>query len=366
MKVTVAVAREPAAPFTIEELTLESPRPDEVLVRIVATGLCHTDIAVRDQIIPTPLPMVLGHEGAGIVEAVGSDVRDVQVGDAVVLGFAACRTCQQCASGEPAYCEQFSALNFGGSRADGSKALSDADGSVGSHFFGQSSFASHVLVASKGVVKVPADAPLEILGPLGCGFMTGAGAIMNSLGVKAEHTVMVSGCGPVGLAGVMAAKVAGASTIIVVDPIASRRDAALDLGATHAIDPAVGPLPEQLRAIMPKGVDRILDTSGSVPAIEAALGCLGPRSRLAMVGVPKSLDAAINVPVLLLLTLGASIVGVTEGDADPRTFVPYLIELNRQGLFPFDRLITRYKLADINQAVEDQHAGRCVKAVLTM
>lgn len=364
MKITAAVTREPAGPFTIEELILEEPRADEVRVKIVATGLCHTDIVVRDQIIPTPLPLVLGHEGAGIIDAVGSDVKDFQPGDPVVLGFASCRECAQCHAGEPAYCEHFTPLNFGGARADGSKALSDGKSPIGSHFFGQSSFANYALVAAKNVVKVSKSANLELLGPLGCGIMTGAGAVLNALKVSGGESVLISGGGPVGLSAVMAAKAAGASLIILVDPIESRRSLAIELGATHSIDPKAGALSEQVRAISPRGIDRALDTSGAVPAIEAIFACLAPRAKLAMVGVPKSLDASISVHILTMLQLGASICGVTEGDADPRTFVPELIRMHEEGRFPFDKLIRIYPLEQINQAVADQHAGVCVKAVL--
>lgn len=364
MQVKAAVVREAAGPFSIEQLTLEEPRADEVRVRIIATGLCHTDIVVRDQLIPAPLPLVLGHEGAGIIDAVGADVTDFVVGDPVVLGFAACRECVQCAAGEPAYCDHFTPLNFGGARADGSQSLSDDDSGIGSHFFGQSSFASHALVAAINVVKVPADAPLELLGPLGCGIMTGAGAILNTLAVGPDHAVLVSGGGPVGLSAVMAAKAAGARTIILVDPIESRRTMAIELGATHVIDPASTDVVEAVHAIVPRGVDRALDTSGAVPAIEAMLACLAPRAKLAMVGVPKSLEATVAVPVIGLLQRGASLCGVTEGDADPRSFVPRLIAMHRAGDFPFDKLITVYPIDAINQAVKDQHDGRCVKAVL--
>ncbi|WCT73770.1 NAD(P)-dependent alcohol dehydrogenase [Sphingomonas naphthae] len=366
MKISAAVVREAGAPFAIETLSLEEPRADEVRVRIVATGLCHTDLVVRDQVLPTPLPAVLGHEGAGIVEAVGADVTDLKVGDPVVLGFAACRECTPCRAGEPSYCAHFAALNFGGCRDDGSVALADAAAPVSSHFFGQSSFATHALVAAKNVVKVPADAPLDILGPLGCGLMTGAGAILNTLAVQAGQSVLVSGGGPVGLAGVMAAASAAAGTIILVDPLESRRTLALELGATHAIDPMAGPLGDQVRAILPEGVARILETSGNTGAIEQSVGVLGARGRLAMVGVPKTLDATITIAALPLVSLGASICGVTEGDADPRSFIPHLIALHREGRFPFDRLITRYPLAEINSAIADQYAGVCVKAVLTM
>lgn len=364
MKVRAAVARSATSDFSIEEITLEEPRPDEVRVRIIATGLCHTDLVVRDQIIPTPLPLVLGHEGAGVIDAVGSEVTEFQPGDPVVLGFASCRECKQCDAGEPAYCDHFTPLNFGGSRLDGSKSLSDDAGMIGSHFFGQSSFADHCLVSAKNVVKVPAEANLEILGPLGCGIMTGAGAILKALAVGAGHSVLISGGGPVGLSAVMAAKAAGASTIILVDPIEGRRTLALELGATHTLDPSGEDVRARAREIQPGGVDRALDTSGVPAAIEAMAASLAPRAKLAMVGVPKSLDATISLPILGLLQLGASVCGVTEGDADPRTFVPELIQMNMDGKFPFEKLIRVYSIEEINQAVTDQHEGRCVKAVL--
>jgi aryl-alcohol dehydrogenase len=367
MEIVAAVARSASAPFEIERLTLGEPAPNEVRVRIVATGLCHTDLVVRDQILPTPLPAVLGHEGAGIVEAVGSEVCDILPGDHVVLGFASCHACESCSAGEPAYCADFAARNFSGSRADGSRSLQAADGSsVTSHFFGQSSFASHAVVAAKDVIKVPTTAPLTLLGPLGCGFMTGAGAMLKRLEPQAGDAVLVSGGGPVGLSGVMAAVAAGASTIILVDPLENRRVLARELGATHVIDPSAGSVPDQVRAIVPAGVRCVLESSGHVPAIEQAAACLGRKGRLAMVGVPKSLEATVSLAILPMLSLGTSIHGVTEGDADPQTFIPELIALHEEGRFPFDRLITTYPLRDINRAVEDQHGGRCVKAVLTM
>jgi len=366
MDISAAVVREAGAPFTIESLVLEQPRPDEVLVRIVATGLCHTDLVVRDQVLPTPLPAVLGHEGAGIIEAVGAEVQDLKPGDPVVLGFAACRECAPCLAGEPSYCAHFAALNFGGCRQDGSKALTDTKGPVSSHFFGQSSFASYAIVAAKNVVKVPTSAPLKLLGPLGCGIMTGAGAVLITLDVGSSDTVLVSGGGPVGLSGVMAAASTGAHTIILVDPLASRRELALTLGATHAVDAAAPDVADQVRAIAPGGATRILETSGNMKAIENAVSLLGARGKLAMVGVPKALDATFTIAALPLVSLGASICGVTEGDADPLTFIPRLIELYEQGRFPFDRLITEYPIAKINEAIADQYAGRCVKAVLTM
>lgn len=366
MEVKAAVARTAGADLTIEPLTLSGMRPDEILVRIVATGLCHTDIVVRDQLLPTPLPAVLGHEGAGIVEAVGAEVTSVAVGDPVVMAFAACRECPMCRAGQPAYCRDFAALNFGGARADGSTCLQHGGDRVSSHFFGQSSFASHSIVAARNAVKVPADAPLALLGPLGCGIMTGAGAVMKVLKLAEGETILVTGGGPVGLSAVMAAKASGAAAIIVADPLESRRATALALGATHAIDVTAGDTAAQMRAILPQGVDCVLDTSGVVPAIEAGVAALAPLGRLAIVGVPKALDATINLNILHLMSLGISVCGVTEGNADPQTFLPELIALNAKGLFPFEKLMTAYPLERINEAIADQHAGRCVKAVLTM
>lgn len=366
MEVRAAVARNAGEAFTLESLTLSDIRDDEVLIRIVATGLCHTDIAVRDQMLPMPLPAVLGHEGAGVVEAVGKDVTDFAMGDPVILGFNACRACPQCLAGNPAYCVEFGPQNFGGGRTDGTSCLHDGDLPVSSNFFGQSSFATHAIATPRNLVKVPADAPLALLGPLGCGIMTGAGCVLNVFAMKPGETLLVTGGGPVGLSAVMAAVVAGAGKIIVSDPLPSRRKWALELGATHVIDPAEGDLTAQVRTLMPEGVNYALDTSGVSAVIEASAGALGAMGRLAMVGVPRHAEAAISLNILHLMSLGIQVCGVTEGNADPRTFLPELIELHRQGRFPFDRIIKSYPLDEINRAVDDQHAGVCVKAVLTM
>jgi aryl-alcohol dehydrogenase len=361
MKITAAVVRQAGGPFTIETLAMDALQPDEVLVRMAGTGLCHTDLVVRDQVLPTPLPAVLGHEGAGVIAAVGADVTGLAVGDHVVLGFAACRECAQCRAGMPAYCTQFAALNFGGCRADGSRCLHDDAGAVASHFFGQSSFASHAAVAARNVVKVDPDVPLALLGPLGCGIMTGAGTVFHALDVREGESLLVIGGGPVGLSAVMAAKVRGAGRIVLADPVASRRALALDLGASEVIDPALGDLAERVQ-----GIDCAIDSSGVPAAIETGAATLAPRGRLAMVGVPRSLDATISLNIVGMLSRGIAIRGVTEGDADPQTFLPYLIDLYRQGRFPFDRLVSTYPLESINQAIADQHAGHCVKVVLTL
>jgi aryl-alcohol dehydrogenase len=233
-EIEAAVVRDVHGDFAIERLRLDPPRPDEVVVRIVATGLCHTDVAVRDQAIPSPLPIVLGHEGAGVVVAIGEAVRQVTVGDHVVITYLSCGECRPCRSGQPASCALFGLHCFSGGRADGSHALHSHDGSaLHDRFFGQSSFATHAIANERNVVKVRRDAPLELLGPLSCGVMTGAGTVWNELQVKPGDSFAVFGAGAVGLSAVMAAKLAGAGTIVAVDRVASRLELARELGATH-------------------------------------------------------------------------------------------------------------------------------------
>lgn len=362
---TAALARAAHAPFTLEPLTLEAPRAGEVLVRIAGVGLCHTDLIARDQFIPIPLPAVLGHEGAGIVEAVGEGVTKVAPGDRVVLGFASCGQCPRCAEDLPSYCQQFPVLNYAGCRGDGSSGLSQEGAPVSGHFFGQSSFAGLALANERNVVKVEADdVALDILGPLGCGFQTGAGGVLRSMDCPPGSTLAVFGGGPVGLAAVMAAAIRQCATIILVEPIAARRALALELGATHALDPADGDLAAQIRAILPAGVEFAFETSGREAVIEAALASLTSHGLLGLVGVPPRIESSLSVNIAALITYGHRIHGIIEGDSDLDSFIPELIEHYRAGRFPFDRLIARYPLSQINEAIAAQARGDCVKAVL--
>ncbi|MBI4693930.1 MAG: NAD(P)-dependent alcohol dehydrogenase [Gammaproteobacteria bacterium] len=365
MQITAAVAHAAGSPFAIEHLNLEAPRDDEVLVRIVSAGVCHTDLAARDQAVPVALPIVLGHEGAGVVEAVGSAVTGLAPGDHVVLSFASCGGCPNCAAHLPCYCTSFMPLNFGGMRRDGSTALSRDGTRVASHFFGQSSFASHAVVNARNAIKVPHEAPLELLGPLGCGVQTGAGSIMRALACEAGSALLVLGGGSVGLSAVLGAVVQGCAQIIVVEPQAGRRALALEIGATHVVDPAAGDVTAAVRAIAPAGVRYVLDTTGRNAVIAAAVGAMGYGGTLGILAVPASADdAAVKLDVIALLVLGLRVKGITEGDVDPARFIPQLVELHLAGRFPFDRLIGKYPLCDINRAIADQHAGRCVKPVL--
>ena len=234
--VRAAVVRQKGGPFAIEQLQLEGPRADEVLVRVIATGMCHTDMVVRDQVYPVPQPIVLGHEGAEVVEKVGAGVVKVRPGDHVVLTFMSCGRCRLCEQGRPSNCENFNAHNFSGGRADGTGSLRDDRGSIHDHFFGQSSFSTFAVANERNVVKVPKEAPLELLGPLGCGIQTGAGAVMNALKIGHGASFAAFGAGAVGLSAVMAARAVGATTIIAVDVVPPRLALAKEIGATHTVN----------------------------------------------------------------------------------------------------------------------------------
>ncbi len=365
MQITAAVVPERGAAFDIAALEIEQPRAGEVLVEIAGVGLCHTDLVFRDAFIPIPWPIVLGHEGAGIVRAVGAGVTSIGPGDAVVIGFSSCGHCSRCDAHLPSYCREFVPLNYAGARGDGSSALSLDGQPVASHFFGQSSFASHAITLERNVVKVDA-AGLELshLGPLACGLQTGAGSVMRSFDCREGETIAVFGGGPVGLAAVMAAVLRKCAQIILVEPIAARRELALDFGASHVIDPAVGDVAAAIRAILPDGVDYALETSGREAVMEAALAALASHGVLGLVGVPASAESTLSINIAGMITFGHRIIGIVEGDSDLQGFIPELIALHRAGKFPFDRLIKTFPLSQINEAIAAQHRGECVKAVL--
>lgn len=351
-------------PFTFRDLTLRDIRPDEVLVRISAVGLCHTDLAVQHGDIPGAFPFVLGHEGAGYVEQVGEAVSDVKVGDAVAMSFAACGHCRNCLAGKPAYCVNFMPLNFGGSREDGTLALKDADGTdVHGNFFGQSSFASYAIAEARNVVVLPEGAPVELSGPLGCGIQTGAGSVLNSLQVPAGASIVVTGTGAVGLSGIMGAVVAGATTIIAVDIIDERLEFARKLGATHTVNSRNEDPVAKIREITGGGADFALDTTAVPAVVQQVIEATAFGAELALVGVPKP---GATLDLGLISASGKSIVGAIEGDSIPQTFILQLVELYKAGRFPFDELVTTYPFDQIDQAIADTGSGRAVKAVLVM
>jgi aryl-alcohol dehydrogenase len=361
-----AVARAAHEDFTIETLTVSPPGPGEVQVKVAGVGVCHTDLVFRDQIETFAKPAVFGHEGSGVVEAVGEGVTGFAVGDRVVIGFSSCGGCKQCGEDLPSYCQHFVPLNYAGLRLeDGSTAYACGEERVSSHFFGQSSFSTSCITRARNLVKVgDTSVPLEYLGTLGCGFQTGAGGVMRSLAAKAGSTIVVFGGGPVGLAAVMGAVIQGCSTIILVEPIADRRTVGLELGATHVVDPKAGDLAAALREIVPEGLDFAFDTTGNVGVIEAGMASLGAHGAIGLVGVPKEPDASISVNIAALMTPGHRIIGIIEGDSDPEVFIPELLAHHAAGRFPFDKLIKTFPLAQINEAIAAQARGECIKAVL--
>ncbi|MFC0330691.1 NAD(P)-dependent alcohol dehydrogenase [Paenibacillus sepulcri] len=261
MKITAAMTAEKGSPFELHELELADPKPNEVLIRIVASGVCHTDAASRDGEIPVQYPVVLGHEGSGIVEKAGSNVTSVVPGDHVVISFASCGNCEYCLSGKPAYCSSFLMLNFGGVMADGTTPLHHHEHGV-KNFFGQSSFATYAIANERSVVKVDKEIDLALLGPLGCGIQTGAGTVFNSLQPKFGESIAIFGAGSVGLSAVMAAKIIGCSRIIAVDIIPSRLELAKELGATHVINGNEADAVAEIRRITNGGANYSIDTTG--------------------------------------------------------------------------------------------------------
>ncbi|GAA1914538.1 NAD(P)-dependent alcohol dehydrogenase [Nocardioides lentus] len=364
MRITAAVVPGEGQPLEMRELELDDPRPGEVRVRLRASGICHTDAIVRDQWYDVPLPAVLGHEGAGVVEAVGDGVTTVAVGDHVVMSFASCGTCRLCLTGHPAYCATFYELNFGGRRTDGSTAFTGGDGeAVSSHFFGQSSFATHANVYERCLVTVPASAPLELLAPLGCGIQTGAGAVLNRLDPPAGSSVVVFGAGAVGLAAVLAAVVADATTIVAVDVVGSRLALARELGATHTVDPREEDAVERIREITGGGADFALDTTGVPTVFRQLSDCLGVLGQGAMVGATTpGTEGTVDIGTTLLS--GQTLHMVIEGDSVPQSFIPRLIDLYEQGRFPFDRLVRTYDFDAINDGFADSESGEVLKPVV--
>jgi aryl-alcohol dehydrogenase len=362
MKIQAAVTRASRAPMSIETLTMEEPREDEILVRLVATGICHTDIAMRDQTYPVPQPIVLGHEGAGIVDRVGKSVTKVVVGDHVIMTFNSCGHCPSCQHDASTYCHEFFGYNFAGTRPDGSTALSRDSERIHSNFFGQSSFATYALCHERNVVNVRRDVPLDRLAPLACGVQTGAGAIINSLKPGPGNSLAVFGTGSVGLSAIMAARLVGVTTIIGIDLNDTRLDLAWELGATHVVN-AKNNVGEAITALTTTGVDYSFETTANVKVMRQAIDCLAPRGTCGLVGA-ANVGTEVNFDQLHIMTGGRSIRGIVEGDSHPDVFIPALIDLFTQGRFPLDKLLSFYPFERINDAIHDSEAGTAVKPVV--
>ena len=363
MRTTVAIVDEQGADFTFAEVEIDGPRADEVLVRIVATGLCHTDVSLRDTLPAEMFPRVFGHEGAGVVEAVGPQVTGVEVGDHVVLSFRSCRDCERCRQGLVGYCENTVVLNYMGMRLDGSTTYTRDGGPVYGSFFGQSSFARHAIATADNLVVVDRSLDLTRLGPYGCGFQTGAGAVLNVLCPGPDDSLAVYGVGAVGLAAIAAAKSAGARTIVAVDLMPSRLEAAASYGAL-AVDPAgLGEtsVVDRVKELTGGGATHAVETT-SVPAvIKQAVQGLGIRGQLVVLGLGAE---EFTLDAVDIMMNGKVVRGSVEGDSDPLEMVPRLLRLAAEGRFEVDHLITPYPFEEINRAIADAATGKVVKPVL--
>jgi aryl-alcohol dehydrogenase len=363
MEIKAAVVYEQSGNFNIEQLEISEPNADEVLVRIVGVGICHTDLAARDMHLPIPPPpSVFGHEGAGVVEKVGARVSKVQPGDHVVLAWDCCGACTSCKAGRDPYCLNFFLHNFNGARPDGTTTLRKGDQVIHGSFFCQSSFATFALANERNTVKVREDVPLEILGPMGCGVMTGAGAVMNTLQARPGSSIAIFGAGTVGMSAVLGAVVCGCTTIIAVDIHADRLKMAQELGATHTVNASKEDPVKAIQDITGGGPNFSLECVGNPAVFRQAVDVLPLCGVCGLIGVvAPGTEVTLNMDLIMN---GRMVRGIIEGDAIPDLFIPRLIELYSQGRFPFDRLITFYPFDEINKAVEDMEKGRVIKPIL--
>lgn len=363
MQITAAVTHEQGK-LTIENVELAEPKASEIRVKIVAAGVCHTDSAGINQVIPVTLPAIFGHEGVGIVEEVGVGVDTLKPGDKVILSYPSCGCCPSCTEGATYACEDMNRLFFDGSYKDGTKRLSK-DGQDISSFFGQGSFATHVVVDARNAVKVDVELDdLKKLCSLGCGVQTGAGAVLNALVPEPESSLVVFGCGGVGMAAIMAAKIRGCSKIIAVDVVPSRLELALELGATHTVNGKEVDTVAAIKEITGGGANYSVECSGIPMLIKQALQCLRRLGKCCLVSVTGDAEVPIALEPLIM-NPSVSLIGATEGCSAPQVFIPKLVQFFKEGRLPVDKLVKFYPFENIEEAFEDSHKGVTIKPILT-
>lgn len=368
MKVRALVVKAKDAPFELQEIELAEPGRGEVLVRMVASGVCHTDAITRAGDMPMPFPSVLGHEGSGVVEAVGDGVTQVEVGDGVIIGWPACGECRNCLAGQPRYCLRTGDALVSGRRFKGDQrgttAYSQDGEELNGHFFGQSSFATYSITSADSLVKVPEGVPLELLGPLACGLATGAGAVLNEARPGLGDSILVAGVGAVGLAAIMAARNSGVTTIIALDVHDSRLELAQEFGATHMINSTSVDVVEEVARITGSTVDFAFDCTGVIGVIETIADTIGMLGTLVLIGGAPA-GASFSLDHLSTLW-GKRVIGVLGGGGRSGQLIPALVDLYQQGRFPFDRLVKYYDLDQIEQALADSASGEVIKPILRM
>lgn len=363
MKVFAAVTHKQGE-LSLEEVELAAPKATEVLVKIVACGVCHTDAAAMNLFIPITLPAILGHEGVGIVEETGSEVTTLKKGDRVIMSFPSCGTCGYCHDDHPYACDHLNTLFFDGVYNDGTKRFSQNKTEISS-FFGQGAFADHVIVDARNAVKadIDSDKDLANLCSLGCGVQTGAGAVLNRIKPKAGSSLVVFGCGGVGMSAIMAGVIAGCSIIIGVDIVPERLKLAKELGATHVINYNETNVVDEIKQITEGGAHSSIESSGVADMTLKALACLRREGIAVLLSVtgPEKIELPLEA---LIMNPSITLAGLSEGGSNPQTFIPELVQYYKEGRLPVDKLVKFYDFKDIHKAFEDSHSGKTIKPVL--
>jgi len=351
--------------MTVEDVELAPPGPGEVEVRLAASGVCHSDWNVVTGATANPLPAVLGHEGAGIVESVGEGVDTVSAGDHVILSWLpACGRCFYCSRGRQVLCDVAMEDMFRGTLPGGTLRLSQNGGPL-YHYSYLSAFAERCVVPEGCCVRIRGDAPLEVAALVGCAVMTGYGAAVTRAGIRPGETIAIFGAGGVGLSAVMGARLAGAAAIVAVDPFAFRRETALELGATHALDPGSEELPATLRDLTEgRGADAAIDSAGAPGVLAQAYAGVRRGGTVVAVGLPPE-GLSAELPASDLAREEKVVTGSFYGSCSPQLDMPRVLDLYMDGLLPLDRLVSRsYPLEEINDAFAAMNAGEVARAVI--
>jgi alcohol dehydrogenase len=374
MKITAAVLHDSPSPapygktrpLKIQELDLSPPKAGEVLVEIKAAGLCHSDLSVISGDRPRPVPMVLGHEAAGVVLEVGDDVRSLSSGDHVVMVFVpSCGHCMPCSEGRPALCEPGNAANGRGELLSGGRRLS-FHGELVHHHLGISAFASHAVVSEYSLIKIDPSIPFEIAALFGCAVLTGVGAVVNTAGVQAGQSVAVVGLGGVGLSAVLGAVVAGASRIVAVDLSDEKLDFARRLGATDCFNAARDNVVDEIREATKGGVDYGIEMAGSVRALETAFA-VSRRGGVTITAGLANPSCRFSISPVTLVGEERAVRGSYLGSCVPRRDIPRFVALHQRGLLPVDKLLTnKGHLNGINEAFDGLAQGKTVRHVTVM
>jgi NDMA-dependent alcohol dehydrogenase len=358
-----AVLYEPNKPFEVEEVTLDEPQANEVLVKLVVTGVCHTDLHFLKGEVPQPMPIVMGHEGAGIVERIGPGVTTLKPGDHVVMMVSfSCGKCRFCVEGRPTRCVENLPIMTYATLLGGGKRLRKGDQEL-HHLFGLACYAEYTVVHERSAVKVRDDAPFEVICPLGCGVSAGIGAAINSTGIRPGESIVIYGCGGVGLSAVMGAKLAGAGILIAVDISDRKLEMAKELGADHVINASQQEPVAKVMELTGGGADYALECIGNVDVMAQAFGSIQNGGKCIIVGMAP-IGTALNIQSYEFL-LGKNIVGTVQGEIRAAVDIPRYIDLYMNGKLPIDKLITRsYSLDEINEAFAALERGEVIKSVI--